>query len=130
MAAWRRKAIEFLPDQRKHLNDRDYTLWLLFFDLLPEVRKAHDELNAHRLRAIYSFGEWCLTQKAKSIQQPAALGFFEHLFDLPRRLWPRVVVWLSPTAIGLCWSLWEARLDPASLKEIKKMIEASNRSTQ
>jgi hypothetical protein len=127
MSAWRRKAIEFLPDYRERLNDREYTVWQLFFDLVPEARKAHDEFDVERLRAIYGFGEWCLAQKSDRIRQPAALGFYEHLFDASKRLWPRVVAWLSPAAIDLCWRLWEERLDSDSLKEIKKMIEQKNR---
>ena len=42
MAAWRRRALELFPQLRAELQQPDYSIYMLFFDLLPTVREAHD----------------------------------------------------------------------------------------
>ena len=46
MAAWRRRALEHFPQLRAELQDSDYSIYMLFFDLLPVVREAHDAADS------------------------------------------------------------------------------------
>ena len=109
MSTWRRKALELFPTLRRELNDREYTIYMLYFDLLPMVREAHDEDDRNLLRRIYGFAAWCFDQKAKDLWNSAAVAFYEHLFD-QRKYWSLVLPWLSPKVITECWPLWEFRL--------------------
>lgn len=122
MSVWRRRALEFFPQLRRELQRRDYSIYLLYFDLLPMVRKAHDTDDADLLRRIYSFAAWCLEQKAKDLWNAAGVAFYEHLFD-DRRYWQKVIPWLSPRVIAECWSLWEWRLSAETLQEVRRLIE-------
>jgi hypothetical protein len=36
-----------------------FSIYMVFFDLLPRVRKAHQEGDTETLRRIYGFAEWC-----------------------------------------------------------------------
>src|SRR5437764_3802833 len=109
MAAWRRRALELFPQLRQPLQRRDYSIYMLYFDLLPMVREAHDADDTALLRQIYGFAAWCLEQKAKDLSNAAGVAFYEHLFD-DRRYGKQVIPWLAPGILDTCWPLWEARL--------------------
>jgi hypothetical protein len=94
---------------------------MLYFDLLPMVREAHERDDIETLRRIYGFAEWCSSQSAQDIWNSAAVAFYEHLFD-EKRYWTKVVPWLSPEIIRCCWPLWEVRLEPKELDEIQQLI--------
>lgn len=122
MAAWRRRALRLFPQLRLDLQKSDYNYYMLFFDLLPMSREAHDANDVELLRHIYGFAEWCLQQKTKEPANAAAVAFFEHVLDHPGH-WSRVVPWLSPQVIAHCWPLWEARLSQDELKQVRQLIE-------
>src|SRR5437764_15482473 len=122
MAAWRRRALGLFPELREQLQRRDFSIYMLFFDLLPMAREAHDTNHAELLRRIYGFAEWCLEQKAKDLWNAAGVAFYEHLFDR-WQYWGKVVPWLSPRVISECWSLWEARLSEEEPEEIRRLID-------
>jgi len=107
MAAWRRTAIDCFPKPRRDLNDPSYSIYQLFFDLLPEVREAHRERQDEHLRQIYGFAEWCIRQKTHEPLDAAVTAFYEHLFD-EQEQWEQVIAWLSPYAIEGCLPFWES----------------------
>lgn len=125
MAAWRRKALKLFPMLRRELNDREYSIYMLYFDLLPMVREAHQGNDREVLSRVYGFADWCLRQEAQDLWNSAAVAFYEHLFD-ERKDWSSIVPWLSPTAINGCWPLWEQRLTPAEMKELRHLIDRRN----
>jgi hypothetical protein len=122
MAAWRRRALELFPQLGNELPRREFTIYMLYFDLLPMVRSAHDVNNEEELRRIYGFAEWCMRQKAENLWNSAAVCFYEHLFDIPEYR-TKVVSWLSPFVIEQCWGLWERRLTEAEIEEVKRLVE-------
>jgi hypothetical protein len=122
MATWRRKALILFPMLAEDLNDREYSIYSLYFDLLPMSREAHDRKDDAFLESIYGYAEWCLSQQTKDLWNAAGVAFYEHLFDC-RKHWKRVVPWLSPTVIDECWPLWEARLESGEVEDIRKLIE-------
>ena len=121
MAAWRRKALELFPELKQDLTNAEYTIYLLYFDLLPMVREAHEVNNRELVQKIYGFAEWCFDQKAKDLWNAAGVAFYEHLFDF-RDDWQKVVPWLSPKVIRGCWPLWEVRLDQNEIDELRALF--------
>ena len=125
MAAWRRRAVELFPELRDELQERDFTIYMLYFELLPMVREAHDRDDGESLLRIYGFAEWCMHQTAKDLWNSAGVCFYEHLFDIPKYR-SKVVAWMSPFVIEQCMGLWEFRLSPAELEKVNELI--ANRS--
>lgn len=123
MANWRRKAINLFPDLRYDVQRRDFSIYMLFFQLLPMSRAAHKAGDDETLRRIYGFAEWCFEQKANNMWNAAAVAFYEHLFDDHPSLWPEIVTWLSPRVIEDVWGLWEWRLSVENLAKVKRLID-------
>ena len=121
------KAIEAfgdIPCLGSELQDPQYTYYMVFFDLLPMVREAHDSGDIPTLRNIYGFAEWCFRQysRAPDLNNAVCVAFYEHLFD-ERRHWEDVIVWLPSDIIQACWTLWEARLTCEELRELRSLIQ-------
>lgn len=121
MAAWRRKAFDLFPELHRNLNERRYSIYLLYFDLLPLVRDAHDSADEETLRRSYSFAEWCFDQRDKNLWNAVAVAFYEHLFD-SRRHWSEVIPRLSERVITECGPLWELRLSASELAMLREAI--------
>jgi hypothetical protein len=126
MAAWRRKALKRFPELRRDLNAPDYSIYQLFFDLLPMVREGHRDHNCEVLRRIYGFADWCIQQKTKEPLNAAVVAFYEHLFDEPC-LWDDITQWLTPLAIEGCLPCWEARLRPRQFGRLQKLLKGRRR---
>ena len=80
MSAWRRVAIEKLPEFREIIEAAE-TPGMLWIDLLVRFEGAYqepaDQDLAHR---VYEYAGWCLTKsKDQDIETAAALSFYEHL---------------------------------------------------
>jgi hypothetical protein len=121
MAAWRKRAIDLFPEFRQDLSIKDYSLYQLFFDLLPRVEQAHADGNEELLRRAYGFAAWCASQKTTDLWNAAGVAFYEHVFDRwNQRL--TVVPWLSPQVIADSWTLWEMRLNPSQLVELRQLF--------
>lgn len=127
MASWRRKVIALFPDLRVEAQRPRFNVYSAFFELLPRVRVAHENGDTETLRRIYGFAEWCFTQKAEGLWNPAGVCFYEHVFDLKRALWPEVVRWLSPRVIDGCMGLWEWRLTSEDAAQVKRLIAECRR---
>lgn len=124
MSAWRRKALVLFPDLKRELNARGYSVYQLYFDLLPMERAAHDRGDRETLCRIHGFAEWCLTQREKELWNSAGVCFYEHLFDEPR-LWDKVIPWLSPSVIETVKDLWELRLGGERYRQLLKRLAAA-----
>jgi hypothetical protein len=123
MAVWRRKALEYFPQLRRQLNRKEYSIYLLYFDLLPMSRAAHANSNRDLLRRTYEYAEWCLRQRSEALWNPAGVAFYEHLFDRRGEVpWPEVAAWLSPFVVWMVWGLWEWRLVPDDLQALRELF--------
>ncbi len=111
---------------RQELNCRDYSLYTLFGDLRASLWVGHDTDDDEALRRIYGFAEWCLTQRAKTLWNPAGVSFYEHIFER-RHLWEQIIPWLSPQVVYMVRGLWELPLTPAELQEIDVLLRADGR---
>lgn len=76
MSAWRRKAIEVLPDMRDVFEAPDATIYTVFFELLAR-HKGINEMSEDELVRIYGFAEWCYRQGGE-LSNAAAVSFYEH----------------------------------------------------
>ena len=123
MAVWRRRALELFPALRPDLTRRDYTIYLLFFDLRPLLREAFDRSDDELVRRIFGFAEWCSVQTAQPLWNAAGVAFYEHLFDYPEytaRILPR----LSARVVANHWELWVAMVGAAEWARIAPSLEA------
>ena len=131
VSTWRRKALESFPELRRDLNRRDYSIYRLFADLRRMLWEAHEASDVETLRKIYGYSEWCLSQRSKDVWNPAGVSFYEHLFDRKdRRYWAQVVPWLSPRVVRDVWALWEWRLEPDELQELREMLAKRDHARQ
>ena len=124
MATWRRKLISLFPDIHIDACASDFTPYSAFFELLPRCRSAHERGDISELTSIYGYAEWCLNQKAKDLWNPAGVCFYEHLFDMPKSLWPNIVQWLSPNVVGACKGLWKCRLNTGDFLRIDELLQS------
>ncbi len=127
MSVWRRKALELFPDLRRALQKPGYSIYQLFFDLLPMVDVAHSESDEDMLRRSYGFAEWCLAQK--DLWNAAGVAFYEHLFDGDELDWAERVRWLTPNVIRDVWGLWELVLgnSPSKLRRLEALARAEEK---
>jgi hypothetical protein len=123
VANWRRKALALFPDLRLDLEQPNFSIYMVFFELLPRVREAHADGDMETLRRIYGFAEWCFEQKAKDMWNAAGVAFYEHLFDSHPSHWSEMVRWLSPKIVTDCWGLWESRLSSEDLKRVRQLLD-------
>jgi len=122
MSNWRRKVVALFPDLRGEVQRRDFSIYRVFFALLPMSREAHELVDTETLLRIYGFAEWCFEQRAKDMWNAAGVAFYEHVFDGPRRHWPEVVRWLPPRVVAGCWGLWEWRLSEDDVAEVRRLL--------
>ena len=122
MSAWRRRAIEAWPDDAAFIQDPETTIYLLFFELLAWVQKAHDEGDEAQLHRIYGFAHWCLDTSSRDLQNAAAVAFFEHLVDKEpsRSAIPR---WVQPRAFADLKSLFESGMSPEAYVELCRVYK-------
>src|SRR5438132_11252436 len=100
MSAWRRKALQLFPELQVELNDSDYSIYMLYFELLPKVREAHKQGDEEMLAKIYGYAEWCLHQHSEDLWNAAGVAFYEHLLEGSKKSrWPMILSWLSPSVL-------------------------------
>jgi hypothetical protein len=107
MATWRRKALEYLPEMRRDINDPEVSIYLFFGMLTGEAWKAHDANDLEMLPRIYGFAEWCLNQPAQELWNRAGVSFYESLFlrRKDRADWAKSLQYLSMDVVHTVWSL-------------------------
>ena len=123
---WREKARELFPALQADLELEGYSIYSLFFDLLPMALQAHDSDDTQLLQRIYNYAEWCFSQEERDLWNPAGVAFYEDLFDEDER-WETVTPWLSKEVVEGCWTLWEFGLSPERFERLRSLIEAHHK---
>ncbi len=127
MSAWRRLALELFPQHREWIADPHLTfsIYSLFFDLLPMAVEAHHAQDAALLERIYNYAEWCWKQKrAPDIRNAVAVAFYEHLID-DRSSMRDIPRWLAPEVFGEVKGLFEERLAQEEYRALLSRYNAS-----
>ena len=121
MSAWRRKALEDLPELHEHLNNPGeiHSFYDLIVELKPLLVTAHRENNEDLLRRIYNYAEWA-TNQSYELWNMIGVAFYEHLFDYGVN--DEVVRWLSPRVVELHRGLWQAWLSPARWRDVEQLL--------
>ncbi len=111
MSSWRRMALKLLPEQ-KFQNSQDYfSVYMIFFDLLPLVVQAHQLQDEDLLQRIYKYAEWCWAQKDKSSDtyNAVCVAFYEHLVD-EEITCKAIPVWIRPEIFEDIRDIFEPRM--------------------
>jgi len=117
MSAWRKKAIECLPELRKDFEDPEESIYLVLSAMLSAAIDFHMENNIDRLQKIYDFAEWCFRQKSKDLWNAAGVAFYEHLGDhIETR--QDIRRWVKPDIYAEIRGLLELRLTDKELQQI------------
>lgn len=117
MSAWRRRAIECLPDFKKEFEDPETSIYSVFMHLLPATVVAHQTNDILQLKHVYYFAEWCFNQKSKDLWNAAGVSFYEHLGDRMETL-QAMHTWVKRDIYLEIRGLLEQRLDDVTMKEL------------
>lgn len=64
MSAWRKRAIECLPDSKREFEDPEMSIYGVFMELLSSTVAAHRDNDTVQLKKNYDFAEWSFRQKS------------------------------------------------------------------
>lgn len=82
MAAWRRKLIELLPDEKERW-EQEESIYGAFSELRNELEAAARRNDVQAMAGVFNFAEWCYWQQSKDLSNAAGVSFYEHLADDP-----------------------------------------------
>jgi hypothetical protein len=91
MSAWRREAVQRLPEHRRVIETAEspMALWIELFLACENACKNSDE---DMVRRFYDFARWCWQSQSADVRTAVACAFYEHLprtpvlrRDMPRR---------------------------------------------
>jgi hypothetical protein len=80
MSAWRRIALEKLPELRKTIEE-SHSPMALWIELLAELKDAFRNDDETRIRKILELSKWCWSAPDGDTVNAVACAFFEHLPD-------------------------------------------------
>jgi hypothetical protein len=117
MSAWRKRAIDCLPELRKEFEDPSASIYSVFIELLSATIVAHKNNDTNQLRLYYDFAAWCFSQKSKELWNAAGVSFYEHLGDKVETL-QAMHLWVSRDIYLEIRGLLKLRLDDTIMKEL------------
>lgn len=94
------------------------TVYEAFSEVAWAFRTAVAEHDLARLDDLLHFGAWAMQQRAEHVWNSAAVVFLEHVFDEPGAF-ELVAPRLPSKVTREVWTLWEGRLTPDQLKEVR-----------
>lgn len=117
---WRVQAQTMLPELAA-LCAEDWSVHVLFTELLDVVREAHRSGDIDALDRGYGFARWCVDQPRRFLADAAIVSFYEHLFD-DWQLRFEVIERLPESIIERVRPLWEWRLPVERLAEVDQLL--------
>jgi hypothetical protein len=129
MSAWRRQALELLPEHRGIIEaaDNPMTLWI---ELLWPCENAHHNENEDTIRRFYQFAEKCWRSPDADVRTAVACAFYEHLPTKPvmRRGMPRL---FSQSAYAELREVFQYHLSPDEAVELEReFLEARQQRSE
>lgn len=125
MSAWRKRAIECLPDSKREFEDPEMSIYGIFMELLPSTVAAHRNNDTSQLKKNYDFAEWCFSQKFEDLWNAAGVSFYEHLGDKTETL-QAIHQWVKRDIYIEIRPLLKQRLDEVTLKTIDGLYGLQN----
>jgi hypothetical protein len=119
---WREKASLLFPELSEELQDAAYSIYQLFFDLLPLFRDSVATTNSQRVHNIMEFAAFAFRDGDRDVENAAAVAFYEHLFDDSSSM-VAVEALVDKTIVLTVWPLWAARLDRKVWFYLKERLE-------
>jgi hypothetical protein len=90
MSAWRREALQRLPECRQMIEgaENPMALWIELHGLCQDACKKQDE---DLIRCFYDYARWCWQSRIDDVVNAVVCAFYEHLPTTPvlRRDMPR-----------------------------------------
>ena len=120
---WRARALASFPELREGLEEEGdiFSVYILLGELLHLLKGAHRKSDDDMLRSIYGYASWAREQADDDSRNAAGVSFYEHLFD-ERWMRPLVIPWINSAVVRDYMGLWEFRLPPADLDEVRRLL--------
>jgi hypothetical protein len=123
MSAWRRKAIECLPEYRRIIDgcETPMSLWI---ELHLEFENAFTRNNQRLLGRILELASWSVSDAAgrppSEISTAVACAFYEHL-PQRREYWPFFRSWFSQKEFTDLIGVFSYHLSAGDIADLKKL---------
>ncbi len=82
MSAWRRQALQNLPEFRRVIEAAD-TPMALWVELLDECQDGYRRQDEELIPRFYEFARWCWQSSSAEVRTAVACAFYEHLPTTP-----------------------------------------------
>ena len=132
MSRWRQLVLELFPEHKNWIEDgrETFSIYQLFFNLLPLAQEAHVKQDRNTLAKMYKFAEWCWEQKRTSrfIHNAVGVAFYEHLVDKDSSL-KEIQDWIKPEIFDDVKVLFKERLSPEAYQELLKRYNSKHKTT-
>jgi hypothetical protein len=129
VSAWRRLALQLFPEHRRIIQSNEFifSIYQLFFDLLPMTIEAHEIGNNDFLRRVYQFAEWCWKQKPRSddVYNAVCVSFYEHLVDHVASR-NSIQYWLKPEIFEDIRDIFPPRMTEDEYKQLLDLYNSVN----
>jgi hypothetical protein len=111
---WRQRAIALLPEIKElRKPSLSGTIYEAFFWIKDAAFEAHAANDIDKLRRIYTFADYCATQRrSASVTNAVWTVFYEHLMD-NELAFKAIPVWIKPDFVPQLIDLFKwRRIDP------------------
>lgn len=126
MSAWRKKAMDCLPECKQEFENPVTSIYDVFIELLPSTVNAHRHHDIPQLEKNYAFAEWCFRQRAKDLWNATAVSFYEHLGDQEETT-ADMNKWVRRDIYQQIRPLLEHRLNSDQLRRIDNLYQIKGR---
>jgi len=106
-----------------------FSVYQLFFDMLPMAQAAHQAQNRDLLERIYQYAEWCWKQKnrADDVYNAVCVAFYEHLVDEAESC-AAIPQWIKPEIFADIHDVFEPRMTQDNYHELLARYNAVHRT--
>lgn len=129
MSAWRRKALECLPEYRQIIEDCE-TPMSLWIELHLEFEDAFAGNDQRLVGRILEFASWSISEAAGRLPSEtstaAACGFYEHLPER-REYWPFFHSWFSNEQFTALIPVFSYHLSTGDIADLKNFYARGKR---
>lgn len=130
MSAWRRQALEVLPELRSCIDSAPspMSLWI---ELHLAFDSAFDGGDSALVRRILDFAAWCFSERSgplpNATSTAVACAFYEHLVTRKDYL-PHLGAWLDPVQFHRLLPVFSYHLTPAEVAELEAAYRSSRQA--